>query len=129
MIINTLHIVGASGAGTSTIAQTLEKEYNYKWLDTDSYYWEKTDPPYVKALPHSERVALMSAVMQRNPRWAISGSLCGWGDVFIPRFNLVVFRVPRKTRCISHGRSNSGLKAVISTLTIARSGINPTPRP
>jgi thymidylate kinase len=29
--------------------------------------------------------------MEEHPKCVISGSLCGWGDVFIPRFDLVVF--------------------------------------
>ena len=88
---NIIHIVGASGAGTTTLAQALEKEYGYKWLDTDSYFWEQTNPPFVQSLPSEERVKLMSEAIYENSKCAISGSLCGWGDVFIPRFDLVVF--------------------------------------
>ena len=91
MKYNIIHIVGASGAGTSTIGQALERKYGYKWLDTDGCFWQQTDPPFVKALPHEERVKLMSAAIQEYPKCVISGSLCGWGDVFIPKFDLVVF--------------------------------------
>jgi adenylate kinase family enzyme len=88
---NIIHIVGASGAGTTTLGQALEKEYGYIWLDTDGYFWEQTDPPFVRSLPHEERVKRMNAAITDNPKCVISGSLCGWGDVFIPLFNLVVF--------------------------------------
>ena len=88
---NIIHIVGASGAGTSTLGQALERECGYKWLDTDGYFWQKTDPPFVKSLPHEERVKLMGAAIEEHQKCVISGSLCGWGDVFIPKFNLVVF--------------------------------------
>ena len=88
---NIIHIVGASGAGTSTLGQALEREYGYKWLDTDDYFWQKTDPPFVKPLPHEERVKLMGAAIDEHQKCVISGSLFGWGDVFIPRFDLVVF--------------------------------------
>jgi len=91
MSYNIIHIVGASGAGTSTLGQALEREYGYKWLDTDGYFWQKTDPPFVKSLPHEERVKLMNAAIQEYPKCVISGSLCGWGDVFIPQFDLVIF--------------------------------------
>jgi adenylate kinase family enzyme len=90
-MINIIHIVGASGSGTSTLGQALEREYGYKWLDTDGYFWQKTDPPFVKSLPHEERVKLMSAAIKEHEKCVISGSLCGWGDVFIPQFDLVVF--------------------------------------
>ena len=89
--MNIIHIVGASGAGTTTLGQALERENAYKWLDTDGFFWMPTDPPFVQSLPHEERVKLMTAAMRKNPKCVISGSLCGWGDVFIPKFDLVVF--------------------------------------
>ena len=91
MRCNIIHIVGASGAGTSTLGQALEREYGHKWLDTDGYFWQKTDPPFVKSLLHEERVKMISAAIQEHPKCVITGSLCEWGDVFIPQFDLVVF--------------------------------------
>lgn len=35
--------------------------------------------------------ALLRAALAGAAEWALSGSLCGWGDVFIPLFDLVVF--------------------------------------
>jgi adenylate kinase family enzyme/GNAT superfamily N-acetyltransferase len=86
-----IHIVGASGAGTTTLGQALEKVYGYTWLDTDGYFWEQTDPPFARSLPHEERVKRLSAAIEEHPKCVISGSLCGWGDVFISLFDLVVF--------------------------------------
>jgi hypothetical protein len=88
---NIILIVGASGTGTTTLGQALEREYNYKWLDTDDYFWQPTDPPFVQSRPREERVALLEADIQKHPKCVISGSLGVWGDVFIPRFDLVVF--------------------------------------
>ena len=88
---NIIHIVGASGAGTSTLGQALEKEYGYKWLDTDNYFWLPTDPPFVESRPREERTAMLARDLEQYPKCVISGSLCGWGDVFIPKFDLVVF--------------------------------------
>ena len=34
---------------------------------------------------------MLGADLERHPGWVLSGSLCGWGDLFIPRFDLVVF--------------------------------------
>ena len=61
-----VRIVGASGAGTTTLGQALEREYGYKWLDTDGFFGEQTDPPFLKSLPHEERVKLMSVAMQEH---------------------------------------------------------------
>lgn len=88
---NIINIVGASGSGTSTIGQALEREYGYKWLDTDGYFWKQTNPPYVESLPREERIKLIYAAIAKHPKCVISGSLCGWGDVFIPKFELVAF--------------------------------------
>lgn len=90
-MISIIHIVGASGAGTSTLGQALEQECGYKWMDTDHYFWFPTDPPFIQSRPHEERAALMAEEMQKHKKCVISGSLCGWGDLFIPRFDRVVF--------------------------------------
>ena len=50
-MISCIHIVGASGAGTSTLGQALERKYGYKWMDTDNYFWVPTDPPFNQARP------------------------------------------------------------------------------
>ncbi len=48
MNYNIIHIVGASDAGTSTLGQALDQNYGYKWVDTDDYFWQPTDPPFEK---------------------------------------------------------------------------------
>lgn len=41
----------------------------------------------------------MSSCLKTTEKWVLSGSLCGWGDVFIPYFDLVVFlRIPKEIR-------------------------------
>jgi adenylate kinase family enzyme len=91
MSVNIIHIFGASGSGTTTLGQALEQKYNYKWLDTDNYRWFPTEPPFTTVRPHEERIPLMAASIDENPKCAISGSLCGWGDIFIPKFDLAIF--------------------------------------
>ena len=94
-----IHILGASGSGTTTLGRALEARFGYKQLDTDGYAWAPTDPPYQQLLPREERIAPMRAMMERHPRCVVSGSLCGWGDVFIPKFELVVWlQTPTEVR-------------------------------
>lgn len=88
--MNIIHILGASGAGTSTLGQALE-QHGYKWLDTDNYFWLPTDPPFVTSRPRDERTAPLKADINANLKCVITGSLCGWGDVFIPQFDLVIW--------------------------------------
>lgn len=42
---------------------------------------------------------MMRSALDGFPDWIVSGSMCGWGDVFMPRFELVIFlSVPTETR-------------------------------
>lgn len=85
-----IHIVGASGSGTTTLAVALAREMGGAHLDTDDFYWAPTDPPFTTKRPVEQRLKLLEAELTRDS-WVLSGSLMGWGDVLIPRFDLVVF--------------------------------------
>jgi adenylate kinase family enzyme len=94
-----LHILGASGSGTSTLAAALCAKQGWTHIDTDDIFWIPTDPPFTDIRPRAERAALMQAALEKAQDWIVSGSMCGWGDVFIPRFDLVVFlSVPSEIR-------------------------------
>jgi adenylate kinase family enzyme len=97
--VDRIHIVGASGSGTSTLAAALGARLGHAHLDTDRYYWEPSDPPFQRVRERGARAGLLAADLDARPRWVLSGSLCGWGDVFIPRFQLVIFlAVPADVR-------------------------------
>ena len=91
MSINIIHIFGASGSGTSTLAKALEKVYSYRWLDTDDFFWEQTDPPYVTARVPEMRLQLIYSAISESSKCVISGSLYGWGDPLIPLFDLAIY--------------------------------------
>jgi adenylate kinase family enzyme len=94
-----VHILGASGSGTSTLGEALARSFGHVHLDTDDYFWEPTTPPFQQIRERQRRQALLSAALDAHPRWVLSGSLCGWGDIFIPRFDLVIFLVvPQEIR-------------------------------
>lgn len=90
-MINIIHTLGASGAGTSTLGQALEQKHGFKWLDTDDYFWLPTDPPFKQSRPREERVKLLKQDIEKYSKCVVSGSLCMWGDEFIPKFDLVVW--------------------------------------
>jgi adenylate kinase family enzyme len=60
-------------------------------LDTDDFFWWPSDPPFQHVRARGERQALLGTALERSPDWVLSGSLCGWGDRFIPLFERVVF--------------------------------------
>lgn len=98
-MVNRIHILGASGSGTTTLANKLSKKLGYEHFDTDDFFWIKTDPPYQRKTPVEQRIEQMSKCLGRSERWILSGSLCGWGDVFIPYFDLVIFLwIPEEVR-------------------------------
>lgn len=85
-----IHIFGAAGSGTTTLAAELCKRFGYEHLDTDDYFWMPSDPPYTVKRPKEERLALMKKALDRSGKSIISGSLCGWGDELIPYFNFAI---------------------------------------
>jgi adenylate kinase family enzyme len=94
-----IHIFGASGSGTTTLAKKLCSLYNFKHYDTDNYYWLPTDPPYKESRKIEERIQLLDLDLNSNSNWILSGSLCGWGDFTLHYFDLVIFLyIPREIR-------------------------------
>lgn len=86
-----LHILGASGTGTTTLGRAIADEWSVPHADADDYFWEPTDPPFTAKRDPSRRVALMEEIFLPRDSWVLSGSLMGWGDVLIPLFDCVVF--------------------------------------
>ena len=86
-----IHITGASGSGTTTLAKAIAATHGHRHLDTDDFFWMLTNPPYQHVRPREERLAMLQEALSKSTTWLLSGSLCGWGDVLIARFDLVVF--------------------------------------
>ena len=98
MTARRIHLVGASGSGTTTLGRALAQHLRIPHFDTDTYFWFPTDPPFARIRPVEERHALLAPDLAGDA-WVLSGSLCGWGDIYIPRFDLVVFlAVPADVR-------------------------------
>ena len=85
-----IHIFGASGSGTSTLARAISDRTGYVFLDSDDYLWMPTDPQYTTKRPSGERVALLNMDLDRTENAVLSGSLVGWGDPLMGRFTLAV---------------------------------------
>lgn len=90
-MIKKIHILGAAGSGTTTLGQALSARLGYRHFDTDDYFWLPTKPPFVKRREEESRNAMLAQALHNSVTWILSGSLCGWGDMFIPEFELVVF--------------------------------------
>ncbi|MEM9474570.1 MAG: hypothetical protein AAFY77_04165 [Pseudomonadota bacterium] len=86
-----IHILGASGTGTSTLGRALATALSLQVFDTDDLYWRPSDPPFVDPRPADERVALANALFLPRSNWVLSGSFSKWGDPIIPRLTHVIF--------------------------------------
>lgn len=85
-----IHILGASGSGTTTLGKAVCEQFGHVLLDADDYFWLPTDPQYTTKRAPEERQRLLLAAVESSDRCVISGSICGWGDFLIPRFDLVI---------------------------------------
>jgi adenylate kinase family enzyme len=86
-----IHVLGASGSGTSTLARGLATALSSQAFDTDDFYWRPTDPPFTDKRPIAERIALMEALFLPRRDWVLSGSFTSWGHPIVDRLTHVVF--------------------------------------
>ena len=86
-----LHILGASGSGTTTLARALAPLLTATPLDSDDYYWLPTRPLFRARRDRTLRNRLLMADLDQHPRAILSGAIIGWGDDLEHAFDLVVF--------------------------------------
>ena len=89
-MVNRIHILGASGSGTTTLGRALAARLQCPHFDTDDYFWLPTDPPFTTQRERTARQHRLMDDLTAHDAWILSGSLSGWGDVAIPLFELVV---------------------------------------
>jgi len=101
-----IHLMGASGAGVTTLGRALAGRLALPHHDSDDYFWLPTVPPYQTTRPASERLHLMREMFLPRLDWVLSGTVTGWGNEVVPFFDLVVFvTTPRELRLQRlHGR-------------------------
>lgn len=87
-----IHLLGAPGAGVSTLGKALAERLGAVHFDTDDFHWFTGDElPYRRRRNPEHRRRLLDEALASADHWVLSGALCGWGDVFIPQFDAVVW--------------------------------------
>ena len=108
-----IHILGASGSGTTTLGAAVAAELGCPHEDTDSYFWLPTDPPFTTARPRRERLALLLPRLA-GPSWVLSGSATNWGAAIEPLYDLIVFlrldRAQRMARLLQREGQRYGVR-------------------
>ena len=91
-----IHILGASGSGTTTLAERLCGRLSHAHFDSDDFLWEKK---FTLLKPREERLSSLRARLETAERWILSGAVIDWGNPLIPLFDLVIFvSVPDEVR-------------------------------
>lgn len=85
-----LHIFGASSSGVTTLGLALSETLSISYIDSDDYFWEKSEPPYTVRRQPAERNALIQQALE-PASWILGGSIIDWGADVFPAFDLVVF--------------------------------------
>ncbi|WP_407113505.1 hypothetical protein [Bradyrhizobium sp. LMG 9283] len=86
-----IHLMGASGAGVTTLGRALAGQLALPHHDSDDYFWLPTVPPYQRTRPTADRLRLMREMFLPRCDWVLSGSVTGWGEELASYFDLVVF--------------------------------------
>jgi len=60
-----VHILGASGAGPTTLAQALAARLGCPHYDVDDYFWLPSDPPFQHIRDREARRAMLSADLDK----------------------------------------------------------------
>lgn len=86
-----IHILGASGSGTTTLGAALADRLGHAHVDADSLFWLPTDPPFTTKRPKDERQAMLHRLLPVAGQWVFSGSAPEWAKPIEPFYDLVVF--------------------------------------
>ena len=86
-----IHILGASGSGTSTLGAALAARLGHPHVDADALFWMTTDPPFTTRRPAEERHALLLQSLPITGQWVFSGSALKWAASLEPVYDLIVF--------------------------------------
>ena len=78
-----IHIVGASGSGTTTLGAALAARLDHPHIDSDTSFWKTK---------HSEiRSFVVAELLPVSGQWVFSGSAVGWAGPIEPFYDLIVF--------------------------------------
>ena len=93
-----IHIMGASGSGTSTIGEYLSKKLGFDIIESDFYKWKQTIPEFQVMRPIEESNRLLLAKINGAKNLIITGSLHSNPDTFKYIDLILYLKCPTKVR-------------------------------
>lgn len=86
-----IHVMGASGSGTTSLGMALAEKLGIPHLDSDDFYWMPTDPPYTTPREMGARIAMLEEQASPDDGWILTGSALKWGMSIEAFYQLIVF--------------------------------------
>ncbi|MFK8053015.1 MAG: AAA family ATPase [Woeseiaceae bacterium] len=83
-------VTGASGSGTTTLANSIAKRLKVAALDMDDFYWFADIPPFQRKRDPGDRLRAVLAALAKHSDVIVSGSILGWGLALEDCFDLIV---------------------------------------
>ena len=84
-------IMGAPGAGKTTLGELVAKELGYTFLDIDEFIWRKdTEIPFSEMYPKNEKISRLMDAVSACDHFVMAGSMDSFHEHFDPFFTLVV---------------------------------------
>lgn len=107
-----IHLFGASGSGCSSLGRYMAAALHVHFFDTDDFYREKTEPPFVQRRLPLERKVSLEQSLRHCDAYVLAGEMSSWKERAPPEFTLVVFvRTPKQrryTRLLARERERYG---------------------
>jgi adenylate kinase family enzyme len=87
-----IQVAGVPGSGSTTIGRQLAKHLGYLCIDLDDLHWISTVPPYQCTRSDPDKKELLQEKIKRSfHRTVLCGSLCVWGEAFLPLLSAYVY--------------------------------------
>ena len=84
-------VFGANGSGKTTLGRQLAKTLNFKHMDVEDYYFEKSDIFYSHPRSKDEVINLMLDDIEKYRDFVISGVTCDFGEKIAAMYSCAVF--------------------------------------
>lgn len=92
-------VFGANGSGKSTLGRELARVLDFKYMDIEDYYFEKSEIPYTVERSRKDCLNLMLADIEKYNSLVLSAVTGDFGEEISSMYDLAVFMVaPIETR-------------------------------